>query len=78
LPAEVAGTAGAGDAFAATFAAYIAMGRSPEDAARAGAVNAASVVTRVDAEGGLLDAAELETRCGAHAADLPITTWVLG
>jgi hypothetical protein len=43
LEANVAGTAGAGDAFAAAFAAYIALGKSSEAALRAAAVNAASV-----------------------------------
>ena len=51
---KVAGTAGAGDAFNATFTAYIALGRRPEDALRAAAINAASVVGHVDTQTGLL------------------------
>ena len=51
---KVAGTAGAGDAFNATFTAHIALGRKPEDALRAAAINAASVVGHVDTQTGLL------------------------
>lgn len=62
LPAEVFGTAGAGDAFASTFAAQQALGHSPEEAARLAAINAASVVGRIDTQSGLLDARELKDR----------------
>ncbi len=54
LQAEVAGTAGAGDAFAATFAAFLALGRSGEEALRAATINAASVVGHVDTQTGLM------------------------
>jgi ribokinase len=75
--AEVAGTAGAGDAFAATLTAFIASGRSVDEAMRAAAVNAASVVTRIDAEGGLLDRAEVERRAHAQHSKLPLKVWTL-
>ncbi len=55
-PAEkgtVVGTAGAGDAFASTFTAFIALGRPPEDALRAATLNAASVVGHIDTQTGL-------------------------
>ena len=52
LETKVAGTAGAGDAFNSTFTAYIALGRPPEEALRAAAVNAASVVGHVDTQTG--------------------------
>ena len=51
---EVAGTAGAGDAFNATLTAYVAMGRPAEEALRAAAINAGSVVNFVDTQTGLL------------------------
>ena len=54
LETKVAGTAGAGDAFNATFTAYIALGQAGEDALRAAAINAASVVSHVDTQTGLL------------------------
>jgi ribokinase len=67
LPTEVAGTAGAGDAFAATFAAFLALGCSGAEALRAATINAASVVTHVDTQTGLLQRDELEARLlGAH------------
>ena len=48
LPVEVAGTAGAGDAFCSTLAGALAEGRGPEIALRQAACNAASVVGQVD------------------------------
>lgn len=62
LPAEVLGTAGAGDAFASTFAAQQALGQSAENAAMLAAINAASVVGRIDTQSGLLSTAELKKR----------------
>ena len=44
LETKVAGTAGAGDAFNATFTAFVAMGRGADEALRAAAINSASVV----------------------------------
>lgn len=54
LKAEVAGTAGAGDAFASAFAAAYLRERDAAKAAISGAHNAASVVGAVDAQSGLL------------------------
>ena len=48
LNVQVAGTAGAGDAFTSTFASYIAFGSTPDQALQAATVNAASVVSYVD------------------------------
>src|SRR4029453_2425885 len=48
LKTKVAGTAGAGDAFSSTFSAYVAMGRPAEEALRAAAINAGSVVGHVE------------------------------
>lgn len=70
---HVAGTAGAGDAFTATYTAFIALGRPPEDALRAATLNAASVVGYVDTQNGLLRREQLEERLAG--APLPIRRW---
>jgi ribokinase len=75
LKVAVAGTAGAGDAFTSTFATFIALGRSPEEALRAGTVNAASVVSYVDTQTGLLPRAEIEKRIAEHADEMPVQRW---
>jgi len=72
---EVMGTAGAGDAFIATLATFLAGGRKPEAALRAAAVNAASVVSQVDTQGGLLSSADLAERAAAQATALPVSHW---
>lgn len=72
---KVAGTAGAGDAFNATFAVSIALGRAPEEALRAAALNSASVVNFVDTQTGLLQAGELQRRLATVGAALPIHRW---
>ncbi len=51
---------GAGDAFASTFAAMIALGKTPEEALRAAPINSMSVVQQVGAQRGLLSLKELE------------------
>lgn len=74
-PVRVIGTAGAGDAYNATFAAYIAAKASVDDAAIAAAVNAASVVTHLDTQTGLLDADALGARMAALEATLRLSHW---
>lgn len=64
-PAEVAGTAGAGDAFASTFAAWLTETGSAEAALDAAAINAASVIGAVDTQTGLLGRGDLEVRLAA-------------
>ncbi|MEM9063309.1 MAG: carbohydrate kinase family protein [Pseudomonadota bacterium] len=54
LPAEVAGTAGAGDAFCSTLSAALAEGIAPDRAMLEASINAASVVGHVDTTTGLL------------------------
>ncbi len=54
LPASVAGTAGAGDAFTSTTAAALAEGAEPADAMLEAAMNAAAVVGVIDTTSGLL------------------------
>jgi ribokinase len=74
---EVAGTAGAGDAFSATFAASIALGRSAEEALRAAAINAGSVVGHVDTQSGLLRQEEIETSLRNNAERPAVRKWPL-
>ncbi|MEM6421184.1 MAG: carbohydrate kinase family protein [Pseudomonadota bacterium] len=62
LPATVAGTAGAGDAYTSTLSAALAEGRAPAEAMREASVNAASVVSVVDTTEGLLTRDELAGR----------------
>jgi ribokinase len=81
LKVAIAGTAGGGDAFASTFTAFRALGRSPGDALRAATVNAASVVSHVDTQSGLLPLAKIEAalreegRAGGEPS--PVRTWKL-
>lgn len=73
--APVAGTAGAGDAFAATFSAYVAEGLGLHAALRAATVNAASVLTSVDTQTGLLDRQRLEHVLGGNNAIPNVIEW---
>jgi ribokinase len=75
LEVHVAGTAGAGDAFTSTFATFIALGSKPEHALHAATVNAASVVSYVDTQTGLLPRAEVEKRLAARASEMPVQRW---
>ena len=74
---EVAGTAGAGDAFAATFAAMVSHGESVPEALKAATCNAGSVVTFVDTQTGLLDRPALKRRVARYAEELSLTRWPL-
>lgn len=69
LHLEPAGTAGAGDAFAATLAAGLVAGRAPDDALAAASANAASVVGHVDTQTGLLGMTALEEMIRRAPAD---------
>jgi ribokinase len=77
LETNVAGTAGAGDAFSATFSACIAMGRPADEALRAAAINAASVVNHVDTQSGLLSLQEIDKRLDETKGALEVRTWPL-
>jgi ribokinase len=59
---KVFGTAGAGDAFAATFAAYLAQGHRIDEALIAASINSASVVQYVDTQTGLLRRQHLDEK----------------
>lgn len=76
VDATVAGTAGAGDAFAATFAAFITLGRPSDVALKAATLNAASVVAYIDTQSGLLRRDALEGRLAARS-DLRLRRWKL-
>jgi ribokinase len=69
LIVETAGTAGAGDSFAATLAACLARDRTPGDALRTATANAASVVRRIDTQSGLLSAECLDSELAAAPSD---------
>lgn len=62
LPATVAGTAGAGDAYTSTTAAALAEGCDPAEAMLQAALNAAAVVSVIDTTSGLLTAEEMAAR----------------
>lgn len=70
---DVLGTAGAGDSFAATLSAQIASSIPVADALMAAVCNAASVVTYVDTQTGLLDAEALAAT--VRAANLSPRAW---
>lgn len=76
-PTEVAGTAGAGDAFAATFSSFMALDHPPAEALQAAAINSASVVKYVDTQTGLLHRGELAARLAEAARVLPVRRWPL-
>lgn len=66
---KAAGTAGAGDAFAGTLAAWIARGQAPGEALEAASLNAASVVRGIDTQSGLLTGAALARERQTAPAD---------
>lgn len=64
IKTEVAGTAGAGDAFVSTLAWALKSGHTPDNAMRLAAYNASSVVSFVNTTDGLLQREELMKRAG--------------
>ena len=76
LPAHVVGTAGAGDAFAATFTTYVVLGCPSELALRAAAINSAAVVGHIDTQTGLLRRQEIDRRL-ASPETLGIRRWTV-
>ena len=74
-PVTVIGTAGAGDAFSSTFAAYIARSATADEAVTAAVTNAASVITHLDTQTGLLGRTDLETRVAELRGRLKIRHW---
>ena len=77
LPTTIAGTAGAGDAFASTFAAWLVKTGDVCAAQRAATYNASSVIGFADTQSGLLELNAIEEFLEAGQDKLPITTWPL-
>ena len=76
LEPRVVGTAGAGDAFGATFATYVMLGKPIDDALRAATINSASVVGHIDTQTGMLRREELDRRLAATPPQPAIRRWV--
>jgi len=72
LEIEVQGTAGAGDAFAATLSLLLTEGLAAEAALRAAAINAAAVAAEIDTQSGLLRRPDLERRLQEAGDSLPV------
>jgi ribokinase len=68
-PADPIDRTGAGDAFASTFTAAIALGLSPEQALAWGPINSMSVVQYIGAQKGLLSREQLEGYLASAPAD---------
>lgn len=75
--AQVAGTAGAGDAFVSTFTAYLAEGEPPETALRAATLNAGAVLGYVDTQTGLMRREEIEALLASKKAIPNVMEWPL-
>ena len=75
ITVSAAGTAGAGDAFSATLAAYLARSEPVTTSVLAASLNAASVIAHLDTQTGLLRRDELETRIAAQAPKIKIRQW---
>lgn len=71
----VAGTAGGGDAFASTFAGFVSLGHSQEEAIRAATVNSASVISHADTQTGLLGIESLQDRLESAKDELDLRHW---
>lgn len=72
-PAPPVDRTGAGDAFASTFTAAIALGKTPAEALTWGPVNSMSVVQHIGAQKGLLTRTELETNLTNRPAEYQAT-----
>ncbi|MBU1210520.1 MAG: carbohydrate kinase family protein [Alphaproteobacteria bacterium] len=75
LPVGIIGTAGAGDAFNATFSAFILMGSPADEAAAAAAINSASVVNHLDTQTGLLTGKALAVQVAEQRYALRLRHW---
>jgi sugar/nucleoside kinase (ribokinase family) len=72
-PSEPVDRTGAGDSFASTFTAAIALGKTPDEALAWGPINSMSVVQYVGAQAGLLTRAKLEEYLANRPADYVAT-----
>lgn len=77
LTTRIAGTAGAGDAFASTFAAWHVRCNDPVLALKAGVLNAASVIAFADTQSGLLAAKDVETQLADKQDQLVARSWAM-
>ena len=77
LPVEVAGTVGAGDAFASTFSFLSASGYDPETALRGASFNSTSVIESIDTQSGLLTKAMIDEKLAQTSPQPTLTTWQL-
>ncbi len=77
IPTDAAGTAGAGDAFGATFAAYVAQGAPPATALSAAALNASSVLGHIDTHTGLLRRSALDGQLSESTSIPNVLGWPL-
>lgn len=68
-PAPPVDRTGAGDAFASTFTAAIALGKTPAEALTWGPINSMSVVQKIGAQAGLLSLSELQSYLDNAPAD---------
>lgn len=68
-PADPVDRTGAGDSFASTFTAAIALGKTPDEALAWGPINSMSVVQYVGAQAGLLTREKLEEYLANRPAD---------
>ncbi len=75
---EVAGTAGAGDAFASTFAGMITAGADIEQALKSATCNAGSVVSHLDTQTGLLTRDGVAERVKKFEDRLVVSRWDIG
>ena len=71
----MAGTAGAGDAFVATFAAFVTAGADVGEALQRAAINAGSVIEHPDTQSGLLTRTALDGRL--KRSPLTLRRWPL-
>ena len=75
---EIAGTAGGGDAFAATFTAWLSLGFDGVDALKAATLNSASVIGHADTQTGLLRKTDLEREISNAGSELVTCKWPIG
>ena len=73
----VLGTAGAGDAFASTFAAETAMGSAPDRALQAATINAAAVLGHVDTTTGLMSRGAIDAALDRNIETPNVISWRL-
>jgi ribokinase len=77
MTTEVAGTAGAGDAFTSTYTVFKAQGLSVEQALIAATLNAASVLHHVDTQSGLMKRAALDKAMQETKSPINVQRWTL-